>query len=172
LPKTCLAQENEEAKIKTELDHYLKNLEEYIALKSEVDKLKIELESLENHRFKLLQMFDSLADVNDSKTPQIDSLIRLKHYYSKKMRPIRDKVIFRVQIAAYKKHPLDEFAGKSAFLWIDNSDINQKRYLLGNFRGYHEAKQWSDFLNENGAESYVVAYKRGKRLKSLSIYTN
>lgn len=153
-----------------QLNKWRENLTEYQAWKNEAEKLKKNLAERQQYKDILLNAFDSLADKEERQSPQIDSLARVKRFLEKKSKPYRDNVVFKVQIAVYRQHPIDGYLRKGAFLHLDSSEKDRQKYLLGSFRSYQEAKKLSAWLNKMGASSYVVAYQNNRRLNSLGSY--
>jgi hypothetical protein len=155
-----------------QLDKWRENLSDYQKWKDQITELKKELADRLAYKSTLLNAFDSLADLAEQQSPKLDSLGRIKRFLEKKYKPYQDKVVFKVQIAVYRQHPIDDWLNKNGFVQIDQTEKEQKKYLLGNFRAYQEAKKFSNWLNKAGASTYVVGYKNNRRLNSISTYAD
>jgi hypothetical protein len=155
-----------------QLAKWREDLLSYQKWKAQITELKNELNARLQYKTTLLNAFDSLADLADQQSPKLDSLARVKRFLQKKYKPYQDNVVFRIQIAVYRQHPIDDWLGKNSFVQIDQTEKDQKKYLLGNFRAYQEAKKLSNWLNKAGASTYVVGYKNNRRLNSISTYAD
>lgn len=125
-------------------------------------KTKInKLDSLKDH-------FDELADYEEEQLDKLDSLKTTYWYIKGKKRKEAGGIAFKIQIGVYKKHPLDRFQRrKNSFFSIDYL-YGKRKYMLGNFSSYGEAQKFNTLLKRMGANTYIVGYKKGRRVKSIS----
>lgn len=158
----------EEAKIQEELKALKKNLIKLKALKEENRMWDQKIDQSSRRIDSLKDAFDRVAD-EEERQIEVISLLQSVYFESlKRTRNIREGVFFRVQIAYYQKHPLDRFYNVGRGFYIEREPNGRKRYMLGFFRSYYEAKALSQWLNYAGSGSYVVGYRRGKRVRQLS----
>jgi hypothetical protein len=50
---------------------------------------------------------------------------------------------------------------------VEEGENGAKKYMLGNFNSYKEAKRFSEKLVNRGAQAYVVGYLDGQRVVNL-----
>ncbi|MDX2304455.1 MAG: hypothetical protein NW226_16735 [Microscillaceae bacterium] len=126
-----------------------------------------ELESKKKVLEQTQQKLDELLDKLDFQEILRDSLQKLHLVWLRKTRNIRYNLVFRVQVAGYKSHPIDRFHRISPMFMYDITPGGVKCYLLGHFYHYGEAYKFKDILRMMGSEAFVVGFKDGKRLKTL-----
>lgn len=79
---------------------------------------------------------------------------------------------FSVQIGAYNNTDLTQYMDNNANFGVEIDQNNGlKKYTLGYFTSYWEAKSFSSFLNGTGAQTYVVGYYKGDRIPDLKDMT-
>ncbi len=83
-----------------------------------------------------------------------------------------DKCAFSVQIGAYKNQDLTQYMDKSPNFGVENDGNGMKKYMLGHFSSYWEAKNFSKYLDSLGSVSYVVGFYQGKRVPDLKDMTD
>lgn len=93
-----------------------------------------------------------------------------KNYASSKGQVSRtENIIYRVQIGNYTNPEIQNFLEKnpeSNNFVVENAGIG-KRYILGEFVTQEEARNFSNLLIKRGGQSFVIAYRNGKRLNNL-----
>ncbi|MEO1653553.1 MAG: hypothetical protein AAFU64_08415 [Bacteroidota bacterium] len=112
--------------------------------------------------------FDLLADELGLKSKLHDSLQSCHFRLLRLTRGVRNKVWFRVQVGGYLKHPIDRFNRVCRAFEIDRTPSGLRRYMIGYFYSYQEARSLKDWLLRHGGNAYVVGYKNGYRLRVLS----
>lgn len=129
------------------------------------------IQELEARQQALSQMQDKLDEKLDRLDYQkvlIDSLQSTHLAWLRKTRNYRDNLVFKVQIAGYRKHPIDRFHKVSPMFMYDMTSTGVKRYLLGHFYSYGEAYKFKDIIRMMGGDAFVVGFKNGYRLRVLS----
>ncbi|TAF64804.1 MAG: hypothetical protein EAZ55_10395 [Cytophagales bacterium] len=84
-------------------------------------------------------------------------------------------IVFKLQIAAFEKNSqLGSFLEKypKFVLYETDPSDNMKKYTIGYFRHYFEAKQLEKFLTDMGAKVFVVGYENGKRVNDIKKLTD
>ena len=79
--------------------------------------------------------------------------------------------IFSVQVGAYKNKDLTQYMDKSTNFIVEQGEEGFKKYMLGYFTSYWEAKNFSKYLDKAGAQSYVVGFYKKKRVPDLKDMT-
>lgn len=74
---------------------------------------------------------------------------------------------YTVQIGAYKNKDLTQYMDQSPNFGVETDETGFKKYTLGFFTDYFEAKYFSEYLNNTGAQTYVVGYYKGERIPDL-----
>jgi hypothetical protein len=77
------------------------------------------------------------------------------------------EVVFRVQVGAYRNPKLARILNKNVNFSVEEGENGAKKYMLGNFNSYKEAKRFSEKLVNRGAQAYVVGYLDGQRVVNL-----
>jgi Rad3-related DNA helicase len=77
---------------------------------------------------------------------------------------------FSVQIGAYENRDLTKYMDNNPNFLVEQSD-GLKKYILGYFTSYWEAKSFSKHLDKSGAQTYVVGYYKGARIPDLKDMT-
>ncbi len=77
---------------------------------------------------------------------------------------------FSVQIGAYENRDLTKYMDNHPNFTVEQSN-GLKKYTLGYFTSYWEAKSFSKYLDKSGAQSYVVGYFKGTRVPDLKDMT-
>lgn len=77
---------------------------------------------------------------------------------------------FSVQIGAYENRDLTQYMDNHPNFAVEQSN-GLKKYTLGYFTSYWEAKSFSKYLDKSGAQSYVVGYFKGERVPDLKDMT-
>lgn len=77
---------------------------------------------------------------------------------------------FSVQIGAYENRDLTQYMDNNPNFMVEQSD-GLKKYILGYFTSYWEAKSFSKYLDQSGAQTYVVGYYKGVRVPDLKDMT-
>jgi hypothetical protein len=168
--------------------------EEEAKLKKELKTLKIEqLKQLRNQQFDLdeqvstrnAQIIQKRADVDNA---QKDSQKKDEgiEYLEEQLRRLKGQVgevnatkqgrgnhecAFSVQIGAYKNRDLMQYMEKHPNFGVETDESGYKKYLMGYFTSYWEAKSLSKYLDKAGAQTYVVGFYKGKRIPDLKDMT-
>lgn len=74
---------------------------------------------------------------------------------------------FAVQIGAYQSRDLSQYSSQYPKFIVEPGDDGLKKYSIGIFESYHEARAFSRFLNSVGAQTYVVGFYSGSRVPDL-----
>lgn len=158
-------------KIKQELKDFYKNPKKFKQLKQQGALLDSQLQAKQAYINQLKAMFDEYADRTETAIPQVAALENQQRYWKRQAKRNQSGVYFKVQIATLKEFAKVNFTIQKTYLLIEPDSKEKKRYLLGNFKSYKEAKRFSDFLHRHeGLDCYVVGYEHGKRIASLSGY--
>ncbi len=89
-----------------------------------------------------------------------------------KQQRTNEKCAFSVQIGAYKNQDLTQYMEKSPNFGVESDESGMKKYVLGYFSSYWEAKYFSKYLDSLGGKSYVVGFYQGKRIPDLKDMTD
>lgn len=79
------------------------------------------------------------------------------------------KAYFRVQIGAYRNRKLAKSLKANYKFITEQGNDGLKKYLIGDFRSYDEAKKLTQYLTRKGAQAFVVGYLDNKRLNTLRL---
>lgn len=165
-------------------------------LKKEVKKLKIEqLKKLKDEAAKAdEESANKMAQINTKKA-ELDRLnnedIKKRDegiaYFEEQLRKVKKdrpdvnatkpdrsntKCSFSIQIGAYKNKDLAQYIENNPNFGIETDEQGYKKYMLGFFTSYWEAKKFSEYLNQLGAQTYVVGFYNGKRVPDLKDMTD
>lgn len=78
-------------------------------------------------------------------------------------------IVFKVQVGAFRKKDLSEFAANARGFGIDEEDGLMK-YTMGVFREYWDADTFKKYLREMGAkQAFIAAYKDGQRVDMQTV---
>jgi DNA repair exonuclease SbcCD ATPase subunit len=165
-------------------------------LKKQVKKLKIEdLKNLKNQEQKLEEDFIQKQQEINNKKAQLDKTnkeeIKKRNegiaYLEEQVRKIKKdrtevnaskkdrnntKCSFSVQIGAYKNKDLTQYMESNPNFAVESNEEGYKKYMLGFFTSYWEAKSFSKYLNNLGAQTYVAGFYDGKRVPELKDMTD
>lgn len=123
---------------------------------------------------KSLKTFDDFADVADRKQFILDSLLFVKEHQHKKKTHYDRQLSFKIQIAALKNHGIDKFNTlQPNFMIIKPKNKKElTKYLIGNFKSYHEAMAFLKFLEKQDAavKGTIVAFKGSKQVTKLAFF--
>jgi len=78
---------------------------------------------------------------------------------------------FSVQIGAYKVKDLTQYMDSHPNFGVEVGEDGLKRYTLGYFTSYWEAKSFSKYLDGHGGQTYVVGFYKGERVPDLKDMT-
>lgn len=78
---------------------------------------------------------------------------------------------FSVQIGAYKNQDLTRYMEQHPNFGVERDESGFKKYTIGYFTSYWEAKSFSKYLDQTGAQTYVVGFYKGKRIPDLKDMT-
>lgn len=173
--ESTIAQElsRQERKIlEKELKVLKKDLEKFKEIKDEDRNLS---QNIAQKRTKLAQEFTKLNQKQDSLNQlerRLTSLRDEEWQLSNKLTSsgfgLQDsEVLFRVQIGAYRNPRLAKKLSEQGGFFMDDSPEGIKRYMIGTFNSYWEAKSFVGELNSSGAQAFVVGYLQGNRIENL-----
>lgn len=77
------------------------------------------------------------------------------------------KAYFRVQIGAYRNRKLAKSLQTNYKFITEQGSDGLKKYMIGDFLSYEEAKSLTKYLTRQGAQAFVVGYLDNKRLSTL-----
>ena len=160
--------QEERAKLLSELKNMKKDPAIWKAFKARHAQRTQELEVKQAALSLMQDKLDENLDMLDYQKLAIDSLQKTYLAWLRKTRNFRDNLIFKVQIAGYRKHPIDRFNRRSPMFMYDMTPKGVKRYLLGHFYSYGEAYKFKDVIRMMGGDAFVVGFKNGYRIKVLS----
>lgn len=78
---------------------------------------------------------------------------------------------FSVQIGAYNNTDLTQYMDNHPNFGVEIGESGLKKYTLGYFSSYWEAKSFSKYLDSKGAITYVVGFYKGERVPDLKDMT-
>lgn len=123
---------------------------------------------------KSLKTFDDFADVAERKQFILDSLLYVKENWHKKKTHKQRNLSFKIQIAALQNHPIDKFKNLKPYFTIIKPKNKKEltKYLIGNFKSYHEALAFLKFLEKNNQEmkGTIVAFRGNTQVKKLAFF--
>lgn len=169
----------EKKKLLAEIKALNKNLNQFKQMKEEDSQLNADI--LEKTRQISQRKSDTNTSAEDIKKKDEgieyleEQLRKLKKQYpdvnaSKQGRGSHD-CAFSVQIGAYKSKDLTQYMDNNANFGVETNDAGVKKYTLGYFTSYWEAKSFSKHLDGAGAQSYVVGFYKGQRIPDLKDMT-
>ncbi|MCS6822642.1 MAG: hypothetical protein NZ551_12355 [Microscillaceae bacterium] len=184
-PLTLKAQKlskEETKKLKAEIKELSYSIEKYHEMKKQLQETQAKIQSLKEKIAQLQpQAEESTQDlkrkqeIHDKLKAEIDKIkksIKEVNATQQGGRNPQEGIMFKVQIGAYKNRDLTQYMDKhpNFGITIDPAD-NLKKYTLGYFSYYWEAKYFALYLNkflkEVGQNSFVVAFKDGKRVNDI-----
>lgn len=163
--------------LQSELKDLQYDLERYKAMKEENDDLENQTTSLQSQISQKKQQESSGAQDLQKKDEAIE-------YMQEQLRKLRGNEVnatkdgrgskdcaYSVQIGAYKNKDLTQYMDRQPYFTVESDESGYKKYLMGYFTYYWEAKAFSKYLNQNGAQSYVVGFYKDKRIPDLKDMT-
>lgn len=180
LPAVAQTLSKEEKKqLQKEIANLSKDLEGFGKQKKEVAKIEDEMKA---RNAQLLQKKADTQNLEKSLAEKDESIA----YYEEQLRKIQKdrpevnatsqsrKVrdcMFSVQIGAYKNKDLSQYLDNNPSFIVEQGENGMKKYMLGYFTSYWEAKNFSKYLDKTGAVSYVVGYYKKNRVPDLKDMT-
>lgn len=166
-------------KLKKELENLYKKPEQFKQLKDESNTLEGDITA------KNAQIVQKKADIETLNKDIIkkDEAIEYLEEQLRKAKKDHPEVnaskqgrgtgdcIFSVQIGAYKNRDLTQYMDNNPNFGVESDTDGFKKYTLGFFTSYWEAKNWSKYLDSHGAVTYVVGFYKGKRVPDLKDMT-
>ncbi len=153
-PEQLKNMKQEDAKLNTDLENARVST---LNKKSELNKLNQELskkdEAIEALQERLRKLRGEMGEVNAARQGRGGSDCE-----------------FSVQIGAYENRDLTQYMDNNPNFMVEQSN-GLKKYILGYFTSYWEAKSFSKYLDQGGAQSYVVGYYKGIRVPDLKDMT-
>ncbi len=85
-----------------------------------------------------------------------------------------ENIVYRVQIGNYRNPEIQNFLEKNpdSNNFVVEDAVGGKRYILGEFTTQEEARSLSSLFIAKGGQSFVIAYRNGKRLNNLKELKN
>lgn len=170
---------DEKKQLLAELKSFQKNLEAFQALKQQSESAEEKVSSLR-----------SQIENKRAENTQLTSQIRKKdegiEYLQEQLRKLKGDVTevnatrqgrgdhecaFSVQIGAYRNQDLTRYMDSHPNFGVELGDNGLKKYTLGFFTSYWEAKSFSKYLDSQGAQTYVVGFYKGERVPDLKDMT-
>lgn len=170
---------DEKKQLQKEIANLAKDLEGFGKQKKELAKIE---ESVKAKNAQLLQKKADAQNMEKSLAEKDESIA----YYEEQLRKIqkdRPEVnatsqerkmrdcMFSVQIGAYKSKDLSQYLDNNPNFIVEQGENGLKKYMLGYFTSYWEAKNFSKYLDKAGAISYVVGYYKKNRVPDLKDMT-
>lgn len=170
---------DEKKQLLQEISNLSKNLEGFAKQKKDLAKIE------EDQKIKNAQLIQKKADAQnmEKSLQEKDQSIAYYEEQLRKLQKDRPEVnatgqdrtnrdcVFSVQVGAYKNKDLSQYADKSPTFIVEQGEDGLKKYMLGYFTSYWEAKSFSKYLDKAGAQSYVVGYYQKKRVPDLKDMT-
>jgi hypothetical protein len=168
--------------------------EETAQLKKEIGKLSVEkLKQMKDERASLdeqaatrnaqiVQKRAELGNIQNDITKKDDGI----EYLEEQLRKLKGQIgevngtkqgrgshdcAFSVQIGAYKNQDLTRYMEQHPNFGVETDESGFKKYTIGYFTSYWEAKSFSKYLDQTGAQTYVVGFFKGKRIPDLKDMT-
>ncbi|MEO1654034.1 MAG: hypothetical protein AAFU64_10840 [Bacteroidota bacterium] len=169
----------EEAKsLKAEIKALKSNLNRYKLMKEEdreLDKqIQQKLQAVKQNRSSITDRSGEIEEKEESikyLNERISKLRPPEVNATKQGRGAHD-CAYSVQIGAYSRTDLTQYMDNNANFGVEvDNNSGLKKYTLGYFTSYWEAKSFSAFLNGTGAQTYVVGYYKGDRIPDLKDMT-
>lgn len=161
----------ERKSLERELRDLERNPERFKALKEEDKQLTREINA---KKISLSEIFDQYSEEQDLLNQKEKKLIELRDEVwrsGNRLTSTSDKtpqeVVFRVQIGSYRNPRLANKLNSTSNFFIEDSPQGTKRYMMGTFQSYWEAKYFAGQLIGNGAQAFVVGYLNGLRIENL-----
>jgi len=169
----------EKKQLQKEIADLTKNMENFAMQKKEVAKMQ------ESQTAKNALLIQKKADAQNmaKQVQEKDESITYYEEQLRKMQKDRPEVnatnqdrgkrdcVFSVQIGAYKNKDLTQYMDKNENFAVEKSEDGLKKYMLGYFTSYWEAKTFSKYLDKAGAQSYVVGFYKKQRVPDLKDMT-
>lgn len=179
LPSLAQLSKDEKKKLLQEISALSKDLEGFGAQKKELAKME------EDQKIRNAQLIQKKADAQntDKSIQEKDESIAYYEEMLRKLQKDRPEVnatsqnrsnrdcVFRVQIGAYKNKDLTQYMEKNPNFTVEQGEDGLKKYILGYFTSYWEAKNFSKYLTKAGGQSYVVGFYKDKRVPDLKDMT-
>ncbi len=156
--------------LKMELIQIRQDLSILKAWKHRQESIEVQLEKTKDYHQTLLESLDQQLDQLEATQENIAQIRQEIRRLRIDNRNLFEKVVFKVQIQAAVRQPLDRFGRRFPFFTV-YPERRLNLYLLGHFYHYQEAKFFSNWLNRHGNSTYVVGFKRGRRVRMLYNYT-
>ncbi len=170
---------DEKKQLVAELKSFQKNLEAFQALKEQSTSAQSQVSTLQ-----------SQIEEKKAENTQLTSQIRKKddgiEYLQEQLRKLKGDVTevnatrqgrgdhecaFSVQIGAYRSQDLTRYMDSHPNFGVELGENGLKKYTLGFFTSYWEAKSFSKYLDSQGAQTYVVGFYKGQRVPDLKDMT-
>jgi predicted RNase H-like nuclease (RuvC/YqgF family) len=161
----------EERALKNELRDLAKNPEKYRNLKQQDTELTNQIRLKQD---RLTAQNNQMAEVKkqvEDREYKINALKVEMGTLGKRLTAgtdsIAQTVVFKVQLGAYRNPKLSRYLRQNHHFTVEDSEEGIKRYVVGKFNSYWEAKKLSEHFSHRGAQAYVVGYINGVRVPNL-----
>ncbi|GAB4406691.1 MAG: hypothetical protein OHK0053_33030 [Microscillaceae bacterium] len=153
-----------------EIRYMQQNLNRLKAWKSQTQYWDTQLAQTQKKLDSIQQQLDQELDILADLEQEEKYLEKQKRQFLLQNRNQLEGVVFRIQVQAAPLHPADRFAGRFPTFTVF-PDGRLRRYLVGHFFDYREAKQWTEWLKQQGATAYVVGFKKNQIVPKLYNFT-
>jgi seryl-tRNA synthetase len=168
----------EERALKNELRDLQRNLEKYQQMKTDDKELSDMIKNKQAQKNQLNYQKSTLSQQLAERETAVAKLNRelanantTNTNIPRKLTSGNDgkihEVVYRVQVGAYRNPKLARMLNKNVNFSIEEGENGAKKYMVGNFNNYKEAKRFCEKLVNRGAQAYVVGYLDGQRVVNL-----
>ena len=174
----------EKRALKKELKELSKNPERLQQMKNESKELDLEMRDKESLVTDKSFWVDDLDRQLKAKDQEIDLLIKERSDLSIQLtssskkdttsftNPVTNintkEVYFSVQIGAYKNLKfVEKLKNQTNFTVEEDNSSGYKKFMIGKFDTYKEAKNLTKTLSKSGAQCFVVGYQNNTRVSNL-----
>jgi TolA-binding protein len=163
----------EKKALKNEIRNSRRNLDDFAQMKAEDEELSRMIKSRQAQLSQLNFEMNGLQTQINERDGMIAKIQQDMKNTGRKLTAGNDgklrEVHFRVQIGAYRNAKLSRFLQKNANFMVEEDENGVKKYMMGNFNSYNEARNWCEKLVNKGASAYVVGYMNGERVQNLKL---
>lgn len=162
--------EKEKKDLKNQLSALARPVDNYKAFKDKIRESKERLDAAKSESNRLNSQLNQKNGELSDKRLEINELKKeLEDLRDRSKNDARRNIYFRVQIAAFQKSdPLAVyFENFPDFIKVDASQ-DYRKYTVGKYDQYGEAKKLERYLLDQGAQVFVVAYENGNRVDNIT----
>lgn len=161
--------EKEKKDLKNQLTALARPITNFKAFKDGIDASEERLNAAENESGRISAELTRKNGELSDKRLEINELKKELEDLRNKPSGDRRNIYFRIQIAAFQKSdPLAVyFENFPDFIKVDASQ-DYRKYTVGRYDQYGEAKKLERYLLDQGAQVFVVAYEDGRRVDNIT----